>query len=120
MYRQVSWLAALALPVRLPDPAGQQARNGLSGIVGEARRLQLRGQPRHGTECDPNRVPYSPAVQVRTAGTDTRSTCSGDGDLVKHHRPLRMLCGWPGVADYPRMRSSDDVKGCELFVSQSE
>ena len=51
--RQVSWLAAQARRSRLPAPGVKG-----SGIWGDARRLQLRGQPRLGEETSLTAFPF--------------------------------------------------------------
>src|SRR6187200_2061692 len=51
--RQVSWLAAPARRSRLPAPMVEG-----SGIWGDARRLQLRGQPRIGEETSLTAFPF--------------------------------------------------------------
>jgi hypothetical protein len=84
MYRQVSWLAALALPVRLPDPAGQQAQTVSVALWGKLAAYSCGGSLGIGPHRDPHRVPYSPDGDCSPAGTDTPSLSPVGVDLVKH------------------------------------
>jgi hypothetical protein len=74
--RQVSWLAGLSLPSAFPG------RMRSSGRLGEARRLQLRGQPRHwafARTAFPSHVPPH-------AGTDDAGDYSGGAGFRKEQR----------------------------------
>jgi hypothetical protein len=70
-------------PSAFPTSHEQLARYGISGIVGEARRLQLRGQPRHRIASNPHRVPYSPVAACAPRGTVTPSLSPVGACLVK-------------------------------------
>lgn len=91
--RQVSWLAARSLLPGLPD---ERRRAPSVASLGEARRLQLRGQPRlrAGRDRSPtalHRVPFSPAI--RSDGWNRHDGVHGiattDGSQPAFDRPIR-------------------------------
>lgn len=94
-------------PSAFPTPPGQLAQSVISGIVGEARRLQLRGQPRHRIANDPHRVPYSPVGTYAPRGTDTHLSVQVPRNLSSlGYSPFRIQpasCGFGARSDEQRL-----------------